>query len=196
MPSNHVEFTREMREAGYTILVPNMLEFHFSLIVKVLRLNGYNAELLTNSGPNVMAEGLKYVHNDTCVPALLVIGQFLDALHSGKQGGRVRAADAGQFRQHGAHRGGQIVVPRARFGHGQQPGRVFAPHSQQGRVRVSAAGVNAQYAGCVHNTIPFSQKFGVEHTPSGHAGPELLCHGGRRARPRSSPALAIPGAFQ
>ena len=76
MPSNHVEFTREMREAGYTILVPNMLEFHFSLIVKVLRLNGYNAELLTNSGPNVMAEGLKYVHNDTCVPALLVIGQF------------------------------------------------------------------------------------------------------------------------
>ena len=48
MPSNHVEFTREMREAGYTILVPNMLEFHFSLIVKVLRLNGYNAELLTN----------------------------------------------------------------------------------------------------------------------------------------------------
>lgn len=84
MPSNHVEFTREMREAGYTILVPNMLEFHFSLIVKVLRLNGYNAELLTNSGPNVMAEGLKYVHNDTCVPALLVIGQFLDALHSGK----------------------------------------------------------------------------------------------------------------
>ena len=43
MPSNHVEFTREMREAGYTILVPNMLEFHFSLIVKVLRLNGYNA---------------------------------------------------------------------------------------------------------------------------------------------------------
>jgi len=67
MPSNHVEFTREMREAGYTILVPNMLEFHFSLIVKVLRLNGYNAELLTNSGPNVMAEGLKYVHNDTCV---------------------------------------------------------------------------------------------------------------------------------
>ena len=60
MPSNHVEFTREMREAGYTILVPNMLEFHFSLIVKVLRLNGYNAELLTNSGPNVMTEGLKY----------------------------------------------------------------------------------------------------------------------------------------
>ena len=84
MPSEHVEFTREMREAGYTVLVPNMLEFHFSLIEKVLQLNGYNAVVLHNSGPGVMAEGLKYVHNDTCVPALLVIGQFLDALHSGK----------------------------------------------------------------------------------------------------------------
>ncbi len=84
MHNQHVEFTREMREAGYTILVPNMLEFHFSLMEKVLHLNGYNAVVLSNRGPNVMAEGLKYVHNDTCVPALLVIGQFLDALHSGK----------------------------------------------------------------------------------------------------------------
>ena len=84
MPSEHVEFTREMREAGYTILVPNMLEFHFSLLEKVLRLNGYNVEVLHNCGPNVKSEGLKYVHNDTCVPALLVIGQFIDALHSGK----------------------------------------------------------------------------------------------------------------
>ncbi len=84
MEEVHVEFTKEMREAGYTILVPNMLGFHFSLIEKVLRLNGYNAVVLKNRGHNVMAEGLKYVHNDTCVPALLVIGQFLDALHSGE----------------------------------------------------------------------------------------------------------------
>ena len=83
MNEERVEFTKEMREAGYTILIPNMLGFHFSLIEKVLRLNGYNAVVLHNSGQNVMAEGLKYVHNDTCVPALLVIGQFLDALHSG-----------------------------------------------------------------------------------------------------------------
>ena len=82
--SSHIVFTKEMRESGYTILVPNMMEFHFSLIERVLRLNGYNAVVLKNHGPNVMAEGLKYVHNDTCVPALLVIGQFLDALHSGQ----------------------------------------------------------------------------------------------------------------
>ena len=84
MPSEHVEFTREMREAGYTILAPNMLDFHFSLLEKVLRLNGYNVEVLHNDGQSVKDEGLKYVHNDTCVPALLVIGQFIDALHSGK----------------------------------------------------------------------------------------------------------------
>ena len=84
MAVKHVEFTKEMREAGYTILAPNMLDFHFSLMEKVFHLNGYNVEVLKNDGPGVMAEGLKYVHNDTCVPALLVIGQFIDALHSGK----------------------------------------------------------------------------------------------------------------
>ena len=46
MPSNHVEFTREMREAGYTILVPNMLEFHFSLIVRSLYYEGKFAHLV------------------------------------------------------------------------------------------------------------------------------------------------------
>ena len=84
MSNKHVEFTKEMREAGYTILAPNMLDFHFSLMEKVFHLNGYNVEILKNDGPGVMEEGLKYVHNDTCVPALLVIGQFIDALHSGK----------------------------------------------------------------------------------------------------------------
>ena len=84
MAAKHVEFTKEMREAGYTILAPNMLDFHFSLMEKVFHLNGYNVKILKNDGPGVMAEGLKYVHNDTCVPALLVIGQFIDALHSGK----------------------------------------------------------------------------------------------------------------
>ncbi len=84
MAVRHVEFTKEMRDAGYTILAPNMLAFHFTLMEKVFHLNGYNVEFLKNDGPGVMAEGLKYVHNDTCVPALLVIGQFIDALHSGK----------------------------------------------------------------------------------------------------------------
>ncbi|HBT91190.1 MAG TPA: 2-hydroxyglutaryl-CoA dehydratase, partial [Ruminococcaceae bacterium] len=50
----------------------------------VLRNCGYHFELLDTSNPNIVQEGLKYVHNDACYPALLVIGQFIDALHSGK----------------------------------------------------------------------------------------------------------------
>ncbi len=82
--ADHAVFTEQMRKDGYLILAPNMMDFHFALLAPVFRLNGYNLEVLTNDGPNVVAEGLKYVHNDTCVPALLVIGQFLDALHSGR----------------------------------------------------------------------------------------------------------------
>ncbi len=76
-------FTKEMKKE-YTILCPMMAPIHFQLIVNVLNNCGYHVELLTNDGPNVVQEGLKYVHNDTCYPALLVIGQFIDALHSGK----------------------------------------------------------------------------------------------------------------
>lgn len=76
-------FTKEMKEE-YTILCPMMLPIHFELFVNVFRNCGYKIELLTTSGQNIIQEGLKYVHNDTCYPALLVIGQFMDALHSGK----------------------------------------------------------------------------------------------------------------
>ncbi len=81
-PENRVEFTKEMRD--YTILAPNMADIHFSILMDVLREYGYNVELLKNDGRAVVDEGLKYVHNDTCYPALLVIGQLIDALNSGK----------------------------------------------------------------------------------------------------------------
>ena len=76
-------FTREMKST-HTILVPNMLPMHFKLISKVLERVGYKVELLETSGPRIAETGLKYVHNDTCYPAILVIGQFIDALQSGK----------------------------------------------------------------------------------------------------------------
>ena len=76
-------FTKEMRKE-YKILVPNMLPVHFKLFEKVLQNAGYDIEVLTNSSHRVVEEGLKYVHNDTCYPALLVIGQMIDALNSGK----------------------------------------------------------------------------------------------------------------
>lgn len=76
-------FTKEMRR-DYTILVPMMAPIHFELIRNVMRNAGYKVEILSNCSHHVVEEGLKYVHNDTCYPALLVIGQMIDALNSGK----------------------------------------------------------------------------------------------------------------
>lgn len=68
----------------YTILMPGMLPIHFSLLRELLVLYGYRVELLDYTGPEVIDTGLKYVHNDICYPAQLVIGQFIHALQSGK----------------------------------------------------------------------------------------------------------------
>ncbi len=75
-------FTKEMKEE-YTILMPQMLPIHFGMFRKLLELEGFHVDQLNNSGRSVVDEGLKYVHNDTCYPALLVIGQFLDAIKNG-----------------------------------------------------------------------------------------------------------------
>ena len=83
MESNYIQFTKEMKR-DYVILAPNMLPMHFELILQVLGNYGYRIELLRNDGRQIVDTGLKYVHNDTCYPALLVIGQFIDALQSGK----------------------------------------------------------------------------------------------------------------
>ncbi len=76
-------FTKEMKEE-YTLLMPQMLPVHFSMIARVLETYGYQIEMLNTSGRAIVDEGLKYVHNDTCYPALLVIGQLIDAVKSGK----------------------------------------------------------------------------------------------------------------
>ena len=68
----------------HKILIPNMAPVQFRLMAAIMEQAGYQCELLENCGSQVAELGLKYVHNDTCYPALLVIGQFLDALGSGK----------------------------------------------------------------------------------------------------------------
>ena len=79
----YIPFTEEMRRE-YTILVPNMLPRHFKLFIKIFEHYGYRMELLETTGQKIIETGLKYVHNDTCYPAILVIGQFINALQSGK----------------------------------------------------------------------------------------------------------------
>ena len=77
-------FTKEMKKT-YKILVPNMLPMHFRMMIKLLcKYGGYDMEVLFDSGKHISECGLKYVHNDTCYPAILVIGQFINALQSGK----------------------------------------------------------------------------------------------------------------
>ena len=85
--AERVLFTKEMRET-HTILLPNMLPRHFKILSRVFNQYGYKTELLEDGlhgdSQAVIEAGLKYVHNDSCYPALLVIGQFIAALKSGR----------------------------------------------------------------------------------------------------------------
>lgn len=78
-----IEFTKDMRKT-HKILIPMMLPIHFQFLRNFLSKEGYQVELLETRGQQIIDEGLKNVHNDTCYPALLVIGQMIDALRSGK----------------------------------------------------------------------------------------------------------------
>ena len=78
-----VSFTKEMRK-NYTILCPQMSPFHFTILQEAFRICGYNLELLTNDNKNAVDVGLKYVNNDACYPSLMVVGQIMEALLSGK----------------------------------------------------------------------------------------------------------------
>ena len=80
---SYPKFTPDMKKT-YKILIPNMAPVQFRLMAAIMEQQGYQCELLENCGSQVAELGLKYVHNDTCYPALLVIGQFIDALNSGK----------------------------------------------------------------------------------------------------------------
>ena len=75
-------FTKEMKRE-YTLLMPQMLPVTFTMMKKVFELFGYKIEMLTTNHRGIVETGLKYVHNDTCYPALLVIGQLLEAINSG-----------------------------------------------------------------------------------------------------------------
>ena len=79
-----VSFTEEMREAGYTILCPQMAPIHFDLIKEVFRAGGYNLELLPSTDRGAVEAGLRYVNNDICYPSILVTGQIMEAIESGR----------------------------------------------------------------------------------------------------------------
>ncbi len=79
-----VEYTKEMQKAGYTILAPQMSPIHFDIVEPVFRKHGYNLVILGNDNRAAVNAGLKYVNNDACYPSIVMVGQFIDAVLSGK----------------------------------------------------------------------------------------------------------------
>lgn len=78
-----VKFTEEMRQE-YTILCPQLSPIHLDLLEPAFNACGYHFEVLPNDNRHAVDVGLKYVNNDACYPSLMVVGQIMDALLSGK----------------------------------------------------------------------------------------------------------------
>ncbi len=78
-----VVFTEEMRK-NYTILATQMSPIHLNNLGPAYSSEGYNQEILPNDNKKAVDMGLKYVNNDACYPSLMVVGQYMEALESGK----------------------------------------------------------------------------------------------------------------
>lgn len=77
------EFTKEMRK-NHTILCPQMAPIHFDMLEAAFMHSGYNVVILKDCSKDVVDTGLKYVNNDACYPSILIVGQLIHALLSGK----------------------------------------------------------------------------------------------------------------
>ena len=78
------QFTEQMRDEGWTILAPQMAPYHFELLVPIFKRAGYNVALLPSVDHGAVDAGLKYVNNDICYPSILVTGQIMEAVMSGR----------------------------------------------------------------------------------------------------------------
>ncbi len=134
-------FTRKMKEA-HTILAPQMAPIHFDLVQTAARACGYHMEVLPAEDKTAVDEGLKYVNNDACYPAILMIGQLVQALKSGmydvnntsviitQSGGGCRATNYIAFLKLGLKQAGFPDVPVISLntlGLDKQPGFKLSP---------------------------------------------------------------------
>ena len=78
------QFTSKMRKEKYTILAPQMSPIHFDILEPVFNQYGYNIKILDNDNRTAIDTGLQYVNNDACYPSLMVVGQIMSAVMSGK----------------------------------------------------------------------------------------------------------------
>ena len=68
----------------HTILAPQMSPIHFQFLEEAFKASGYNVEVLPSVDKEAIDEGLKYVNNDACYPSIIVVGQLMKAIKSGK----------------------------------------------------------------------------------------------------------------
>ena len=80
--ANRIPFGKDMKD--YTIVAPQMSPIHFSLVESVIRSGGYKFDILKHASRDDVEIGLKYVNNDACYPAIMVIGQLVNAILEGK----------------------------------------------------------------------------------------------------------------
>ena len=116
-------YTKEMNKE-YTILMPQMSPIHFDLIQAAMNNNGFKVDLMGEEDDNyIVDEGLKYVNNDACYPSIIVVGQMMAALESGKYdldkvavlitqtGGGCRATNYANFFRRALEKSGMEQVP-------------------------------------------------------------------------------------
>lgn len=162
-----VIFTEEMRKK-YTILVPQMSPIHFDLLVPAMSSCGYNLVELPDPGKDIIDTGLKYVNNDACYPSLIVVGQMISALQSGKYdlsktavmisqtGGGCRATNYIAFIRRALKKAGMSQVPVISLstqGIEKNPGFKFGPKIL---IRAMQALVYGDlFMKCVYRTRPY-----------------------------------------
>ncbi len=121
-PQRAPAFQAEMKDT-HTILCPQLSPLHFTMLSDCLAPYGYNLKVLPVASKDDVEQGLKYVNNDACFPAITVVGQLVNALKSGKYdpdktaliisqtGGGCRATNYVRFLRAAAARAGFPNVP-------------------------------------------------------------------------------------
>ena len=171
VPANHdrVIFTEEMRD-NYTILCPQMSPIHFELLLPAFRSAGYNLEIPEVSSQEAVNSGLRYVNNDACYPSLIVVGQLMHAIESGKYdmnktavlisqtGGGCRASNYIGFYRRALEKAGYPQVPVISInmvGLEKNPGFKFTPKLVQRGLYAAVFG--DIFMRCVYATRPYEK---------------------------------------
>lgn len=166
---NRVIFTEEMRK-NYTILCPQMSPIHFNIIEPAFNKAGYNLVVLQNDNKHSVDVGLKYVNNDACYPSLLVVGQMMEALLSGKYdlnrtalimtqtGGGCRASNYVGFLRRALEKAGMPQIPVISLNlNGMETNPGFKLNADVG-IRVAMAGVFGDiFMRCLYRMRPYEE---------------------------------------